>query len=120
MLRRPKNLHAILIGLFLGGMAPLIGAAEDVSEAQLLQAKENTMRISRMAAEMGQISKEEAAEFENKIKAMNAKQFKAYLQSEMEKAERQGDVSGGQINEKQLREMLNKYQGVVAPTAKAP
>ncbi len=120
MLRMPSRLRGIFIGLFFLGSIPLLQAAEDVSEAQLLQAKENTIRISRMAAELGQISKAEAAEFENKIKAMNAKQFKAYLQSEMESAERQGDISGGQINEKQLKEMLNKYQGMVSPTAKAP
>ena len=94
-------------------------AEEQVSDAQLLKAKENTIKVTRMAAQMGSISKAEAAAFENKIRAMNAAQFRAYLQEEMAQAEKQQDITGGQIDEKRLQEILQNYQNL-APGQKTP
>jgi len=117
-------LNKILIckaaGLSLFLLSAVIGwaADENITDAQLLQAKQNTIRVTRMAAELGSISKAEALEFENKINAMNAQQFKAYLQSEMASAQNQRDVSGGQLDEKQVQDLLKKYQNLVTPSAK--
>ena len=93
-------------------LASPLQAAEQVSDAQLLAAKENTIKVARMAAQMGAISQQEAAELERKISPMNAQQFKAYLEAEAKQAEQQKDISGGKVDEAQFKKMMEQLKSV--------
>ena len=93
-------------------------AAEQVSDEQLLTAKENTIKITRMAAQMGAISAQEAAELEKKVAPMTAQEFKTYLEAETAQAQNQQDISGGKIDEQQFKKMMEQYKDLVPPTQK--
>ncbi len=92
--------------------SPIAGPTT-INDAQLLTAKENTIKVTRLAAQMGAISMQEALELERKIAPMSAQEFKAYLEAETASAQNQQDISGGKIDEKQLKKFMEEYKDLV-------
>ncbi|MBP5297274.1 MAG: hypothetical protein J6Y94_08095 [Bacteriovoracaceae bacterium] len=123
--RRRLFLLTIIVGVILGAVGLLSGhypaalAEEQISDAQLLAAKDNTLKIARMAAQMGAISAQEAAELERKVAPMTAQEFKAYLEAETATAQNQQDVLGDRIDEKQFKKLMRQYRALL-PTDAPP